>query len=538
MQGGGEVTESKEFNLLREAWIRVLTKKGEIQELSITDALIHAHEYQSLAGELVTQDVAVMRLLLAILQTVVYRYDGEGEEDLLEDAESAFDRWENIWQRGYFRKETIRQYLEKWEDRFWLFHPERPFYQVPEAEEGTECSAAKLNGMISESNNKIRMFSDRSGAKKAELTFPEAARWLLYLNGFDDTSAKPKKKGSPSVGVGWLGKLGLVYAEGKNLFETLMLNLVLVYDRSEVWEEPKPQWELAKPRTKERTRIPVPDNQAELLTLQSRRILLKKKENLVTGYTLLGGDYFEKENAFAEQMTVWQRMEGKKNEVPWQQPRRHSPERQMWRDFANLFCLSEGGHQPGVVEWITLLKRRRRIENETRILFKTASVKYGDKDFFAIDVFGDYLDLQADLFAERGIAWEKEIQKEVALCDQVAGIVAILKRNLNRAAGRDADADTASAREKYYYLVDQPFRRWISGISGETEIRKAGELRLQWRNEEYEMARNLGWEMFSQAGKPAMLGHEYREDKDKKEYRTSFDAWNIFTAQLKKSLEL
>ena len=538
MQGGGEVTESKEFNLLREAWIRVLTKKGEIQELSITDALIHAHEYQSLAGELVTQDVAVMRLLLAILQTVVYRFDEEGEEDLLEDAESAFDRWENIWQRGYFRKETIRQYLEKWEDRFWLFHPERPFYQVPEAEEGTECSAAKLNGMISESNNKIRMFSDRSGAKKAELTFPEAARWLLYLNGFDDTSAKPKKKGSPSVGVGWLGKLGLVYAEGKNLFETLMLNLVLVYDRSEVWEEPKPQWELAKPRTKERTRIPVPDNQAELLTLQSRRILLKKKENLVTGYTLLGGDYFEKENAFAEQMTVWQRMEGKKNEVPWQQPRRHSPERQMWRDFANLFCLSEGGHQPGVVEWITLLKRRRRIENETRILFKTASVKYGDKDFFAIDVFGDYLDLQADLFAERGIAWEKEIQKEVALCDQEAGIVAILKRNLNRAAGRDADADTASAREKYYYLVDQPFRRWISGISGETEIRKAGELRLQWRNEEYEMARNLGWEMFSQAGKPAMLGHEYREDKDKKEYRTSFDAWNIFTAQLKKSLEL
>lgn len=532
------MTESKEFNLLREPWIRVLTREGEIRELSITDALIHAHEFQSLAGELVTQDVAVMRLLLAILQTVVYRFDEEGEEDLLEDAESAFDRWENIWQRGYFRKETIRQYLEKWEDRFWLFHPEKPFYQVPEAEEGTECSAAKLNGMISESNNKIRMFSDRSGAKKAELTFPEAARWLLHLNGFDDTSAKPKRKGSPSVGVGWLGKLGLVYAEGKNLFETLMLNLVLVYDRSEVWKEPKPQWELAKPRTEERTRIPVPDNQAELLTLPSRRILLKKKENLVTGYTLLGGDYFEKENAFAEQMTVWQRMEGKKNEVPWQQPRRHSPERQMWRDFANLFCPSEGGHQPGVVEWITLLKRRKRIENETRILFKTASVKYGDKDFFAIDVFGDYLDLQTDLFAERGIAWEKEIQKEVALCDQVAGIVAILKRNLNRAAGRDADADTASAREKYYYLVDQPFRRWISGISGETEIRKAGELRLQWRNEEYEMARNLGWEMFSQAGKPAMLGHEYREDKDKKEYRTSFDAWNIFTAQLKKSLEL
>ena len=62
------------------------------------------------------------------------------------------------------------------------------------------------------------------------LGFAEAARWLLYINAFDDTSAKPKGKGLPSPGVGWLGRLGLITGVGNNLFETLLLNLVLIKD--------------------------------------------------------------------------------------------------------------------------------------------------------------------------------------------------------------------------------------------------------------------------------------------------------------------
>ena len=58
-----------EFNLLEEPWIRVRTPDCTLQEVSLTDALLHAHEYAALAGELSTQDVAVLRLLLAVLQT-------------------------------------------------------------------------------------------------------------------------------------------------------------------------------------------------------------------------------------------------------------------------------------------------------------------------------------------------------------------------------------------------------------------------------------------------------------------------------------
>ena len=46
------------------------------------------------------------------------------------------------------------------------------------------------------------------------MSYAQAARWLLYVNGFDDTSAKPKGKNLPSVGAGWLGKLGLIFRTG------------------------------------------------------------------------------------------------------------------------------------------------------------------------------------------------------------------------------------------------------------------------------------------------------------------------------------
>lgn len=255
-----------------------MQENGEVKELSLIDALIHAHQYRRLSGELPTQDVAVLRLLLAVLQTVVYRYDADGNEDELVETEDAYERWEEIWNEGKLPEKPIREYLAKWKECFYLYDSNRPFYQVPKAAIGTECKAAKLNGEISESSNKLRLFSNRAGKEKKFLSDSEAARWLLYLNGYDDTSAKPKQKGLPSPGTGWLGKLGLIYADGSNLFETLMLNLVVVnISDKECWDSPKPVWEAETVKSAERTEIVVPSNQAELLTVQSRRILLKKR---------------------------------------------------------------------------------------------------------------------------------------------------------------------------------------------------------------------------------------------------------------------
>ncbi len=112
------------------------------------------------------------------------------------------------------------------------------------------------------------------------------------MNGYDDTSAKPKGKGLPSVGAGWLGKIDFIQAQGDNLYETLMLNLTLLRDGRECWGESKPCWELEAPKSAERTEICCPDNPAQLLTLQSRRLLLHRTGENVDGFCLLGGDFF------------------------------------------------------------------------------------------------------------------------------------------------------------------------------------------------------------------------------------------------------
>ena len=149
-----------EFNLLDEPWIRLMKPDCSVEEVSLTDALLHAHEYEDLAGELPTQDIAILRVLLAVLHTVFSRVDAEGNPDPL-DEDNALERWGELWKLGAFPEKPIRDYLNHWHERFWLFHPERPFFQVPEAAIGTEYSAPKLNGEVSESSNKIRLFSSR-----------------------------------------------------------------------------------------------------------------------------------------------------------------------------------------------------------------------------------------------------------------------------------------------------------------------------------------------------------------------------------------
>ena len=116
-----------EFDLLTEPWIRVRLKDNTVQEVSLTEALVSAQDYVDLAGEMPTQDAAVLRLLLAVLFTVFSRVNVEGEPEPLEKRGQALRRWSELWQLGHFPAEPIRDYLEQWKDRFWLFHPTHPF---------------------------------------------------------------------------------------------------------------------------------------------------------------------------------------------------------------------------------------------------------------------------------------------------------------------------------------------------------------------------------------------------------------------------
>ena len=534
--------ETMEFNLLREPWIRVRTQDGTIRTVSLTDALLHAHEYVDLAGEMPTQDAAMLRLLLAVLHTVFSRVDGNGVPAPFEEPRDALLRWSELWQLGHFPEQPIRTYLEQWQDRFWLFHPERPFWQVPEVRNGIEFGGKKLNGERSESGHTVRLFQNVSGGECEKLTYAQAARWLVYLNGYDERGGRPKAGNKPRHGVGWLGQIGFIIVKGKNLFETLMRNMVLAEREEDLLEEQKPCWELNQIRTEQSTEVPMPWNAAELLTLQSRRIILKRSLDMkgVAGYELLGGDYIEPRDAFSEKMTIWRRV-SKENEKRVYMPQQHDPSRQLWREFPAI--LNKESHKPGVLNWNLQLQNKGILSRKEQIVFQIVGVRYDEQEASVKDCYTDQLSVQLELLNVLGRRWTERIEREVQNCMEAAEKIGQLDKGLKLAGGldpsrfkafKDAQKMTEAARAQFYFAVDQPFRRWLQGIDPETDepVEKAAE----WQEQAYRLAAELGKQMVEQAGAAAFVGRRIPEakNKDKSCLYTAPKAYNSFLYGLRK----
>ena len=57
---------SATFALVEQPWVLVLDEHHRCREVSLVDAFTDAHRWRGLAGEMPTQQVAMLRLLLAI----------------------------------------------------------------------------------------------------------------------------------------------------------------------------------------------------------------------------------------------------------------------------------------------------------------------------------------------------------------------------------------------------------------------------------------------------------------------------------------
>ena len=531
-----------EFDLLTEPWIRVRLKDNTVQEVSLTEALVSAQDYVDLAGEMPTQDAAVLRLLLAVLFTVFSRVNVEGEPEPLEKRGQALRRWSELWQLGHFPAEPIRDYLEQWKDRFWLFHPKHPFWQVPTLCNGIAFGGKKLNGERAESGNKTPLFQNVSKTECEVLSYAQAARWLIYQNGYDERGGRPKAGNKPRHGVGWLGQIGFVAVKGKNLYETLLRNMAFPTEQDALREEQQPCWEREQVRAEQSVKIVMPKNQAELLTLQSRRILLKRSETVpgVVGYEVLGGDYWDSENAFGEQMTLWSRT-SKKNEKMTYKPQQHEAGKQLWREIPSM--LDPEGRKPGVLTWNQQLQSLRILSRKEQIVLNMVGIRYDNQEASVKDVYTDQLAMQLAVLDELSRPWTVRINQEVERCEKAAERIGILCKELKLAGGLDYNQVkgfkemqkvTEDARAQFYFAVDQPFRQWLQEIDPEQD--DPDEAVLRWQAQARSIAEKLGKQMVMEAGNAALKGHRIVVDKDKKTERTilytSPKAYNRFRTRL------
>ena len=537
----------REFNLIDEAWIKVMTDDCAIQEISLKEALLNSHKFSRLSGETVAQDFAVLRLILAIMYTVFSRYDLNGNEiDLRENPDIAMDQWKDIWKAHKIPSKPIESYFEKWYDRFWLFDDEQPFYQSKSVyEKSKPTNTAKMIGTLFESGNKQRLFSDRMRQGRL-LSYSEAARWLLHLNCFDDIAAK-----NPTPKRSWLCRCGLVAIKGETLFETILLNFYATCDVDRGVYSENPSWEQDNSTAEFNRLIPVPKDQAALLSLMSRRIWLCREDNKVTGYYLSGGDYFEDDELFEEEhMTLWKAYQEKKGkDAPCKfKPRLYTSAKKIWREFGSIVGAEEKdskkSKRPGVINWIHKLIDGNVLNSRTYMIkLVTAAVIYDYNQATSlpvIDTISDSLDFHAQLIQDTSLRWRNVIISEIENCDKAAKHVEYLYKNLQIANGRaDKDANTiqsgeADAKMQFYDRIDRTFRLWLAGVVDDHDI---DEYTVSLEKDLASIARKIGNSIAEQVSSQAIFVFRETElgNNDKKRIGKSFAlALNRYFAAISK----
>ena len=107
------------YNLLEDSWLPVRLADGRVLTMGLIEVFRRSSEVIALAETAPPSLVAEYRLLLAIVHRALVRSRG-----------TWVDRQRADWFRQGLPVDDICAYLNEWRDRFWLFHPEHPFFQV------------------------------------------------------------------------------------------------------------------------------------------------------------------------------------------------------------------------------------------------------------------------------------------------------------------------------------------------------------------------------------------------------------------------
>lgn len=257
------------YNLVDEPWIACTLTGGGTRSFSLREVFARAHEIGGLAYASPLVEVAVFRLLLALLHRVT---DGPRT-----DAD-----WEAQVKRGRFEYERFDAYLSDWRDRFDLFHAERPFHQVGGfaliAPDGTAVPPDTPARLVIEqaSGNNGTLFDhavdgdpERVPADLAAAQLLAAQTWALG-GGKGPTSnlfaAHPYAAHAPMV-----GRLH-VRVQRPTLFESLVMNACgLLPGGAVATAADRPVWEWDTPRRPGTVR---PEGLLDLLTFPARCVRL------------------------------------------------------------------------------------------------------------------------------------------------------------------------------------------------------------------------------------------------------------------------
>ena len=543
--------KEQHFNLLSEPWIKVIDAQNN-QEITVSlqDVFRNAPNYRQLAGDMRSQDLAILRFLLAILTTVYSRVDSKGKEytwlkrdstsgclllkeraDLEDIKEQLLATWKELYEQGHFTS-AVGEYLEAYRDRFDMFG-ETPFYQVPrdvydsvatkKVATGKGTVAVKqINRLISESNNSPAIFAPRVGTSKNNMMIPELVRWLIMYQNFTGVTDKTKVdvKEKYSVSSGWLYGIDPVLVKGDTLFETLLLNLILYPDKeTEILQYPVWEFEDIAEYIKLRLKGLPPSNLSELYTVWARIIYIEREK---AGFKIFacGLPKIDNANAFIEPMTTW-KYDHKEREFKPRTKWIKSIGKSMWRNFGQYVGIEDtegtAGSEPGIVKWLNHLKNEEILPSGKLLHLQTIGM-ISDGNATSQSPVAEVCD---DLLIRAGVlfdhnedhapsCWPVRIEATIQLTQNVGEAFWRFGRNwaLLRGLGDGASGFANSVIARYYDRLNKLFRDWLASLRVEQE---PDEEIVRWKQILQRQTDMLREELLQSATPQDMCGKKERE---------------------------
>lgn len=561
----------RKFNLVNDPWIKVIDFEGKEQLVSLRDVFKNAQNYRQLAGEMKSQDLSVLRLLLAILTTVYTRFDPDGhpykwlklndqwqidhlnEEDY--ESDDLVSTWSVLFKKGSFTR-IVDDYLIKYASCFDFFG-ENPFYQVNkqtynslvplkkkiDLKKQTGTVALKqINRTISESGNSIAVFTPKTDSYKDEADLAEIIRWLITYQNYTGVTDKTKVKSSQkfSVSSGWLYGLNPVFAHGDNLFEELLLNLVLFTDRDE-YHAQKPIWEAADAKSyiQNRLKSAIPDNIAELYTMWSRAIYVDWSNASPIIFSA-GLPKVDNQNAFVEPMTTWKIDSKTKNFKPaakWL----GSLSKAMWRnfgDYVQINAMDADDHEPGIVSWLKSLKFAGVLPAGQLINLTTVGLISDGNATSQSPVAESFDNMKIsagvlfDQEENRRLYWPARIEQTIALTQKIGSAYWRFAKNIGTLRELSDPGEFANRLSQgFYERLNYPFLLWLASLTNDEE--RDPKINA-WKEQIRRLAMRAGKSLLSQASPVDIVG---RKTSDNSRISNIFAFFNLYKFTILKILK-
>lgn len=492
------------YDLRFEPWIPVERLNGTSDVVSLRDALCEAHCIRRISGEIPGENLALLRLLLALVYCTYY----SELEDMSERDKRT--KWKELKVLGAFNSDDVEDYLADYPHEFNLFDREHPFYQIPNLTYMGEKQYDPISEfMLDVPKPEKYLFSMRGANQLNLLSFDLAARYLVVTQAFDtagikspvvgNTSAKGGKAYAPkgALGTGWCGALGGIYLEGQNLFETILYNWVLfLNNRSITTSDDYAPWErdVPSPNTCQRE----PTGPVDLLTWQSRRMRLVPSDDSATvcGVIISYGDVLTPANKqLFEMMTGWRKSKQQQKKLgtntPPLMPIAPDTARALWRGLPELLSFSQEREMvsPGVISWMQELQDVQSQDDwRFTVRISCQGVSYGTQSSVVDDSITDSIDLRASLVHKNS----EDLIKLLSIienADQAVRFLIQFVQNVEQAQGdkrRSSDSTAQAARENIreeaYSALDELFRRRIASFPEDETASYCFEWRIETRN--------------------------------------------------------